>query len=193
MTMKNTENSYGKVSKILHWGMFLLIAGMLGVGLYMADLPKETPEELRYKIDLIQMHKAMGIIILFLIVLRFIWRVKNPVPKMPEGTGFGEKLMAHGGHLLLYAMVFILPLTGWMMSSAGGHKVSIFGLFTMPSLMEKNKSMSGLYHELHEVLAMGLIALIILHVIFALYHHMVKKDDILTRMMPSHGKKDDAQ
>lgn len=188
MGLRNTEKTYGKLSKFLHWGMFVLVVGMICVGYYMHELPKETPEELMYKIGVIGLHKAFGIIILATIIFRFIWRARNTVPKMPEEMSGLEKIMAHMSHLLLYVLVLIMPLSGWLMSSAGGHKVSVFGLFTMPSLMEKNKSLSGLFHEIHEITVVVLIVVIILHAAFALYHHFIKKDDTLKRMMPSHGK-----
>lgn len=188
MGLRNTETTYGKLSKFLHWGMFVLVVGMICVGYYMHELPKETPEELMYKINVIGLHKAFGIIILATIIFRFIWRVRNTVPKMPKEMSGLEKIMAHMSHLLLYMLVLIMPLSGWLMSSAGGHKVSVFGLFTMPSLMEKNKPLSGLFHEIHEITVVVLIVVIILHAAFALYHHFIKKDDTLTRMMPSHGK-----
>lgn len=186
MAVKNSETSYGSVAKFFHWGMFLLISGLVVVGFYMHGLPADTPEQAGYKYDLYDQHKAFGIVALILVTIRLGWRLKNPVPKMPDGMRKIELLSAHAMHILLYFLMFAQPLSGWLRSSYGGHDTEIFGM-ALPMLVAKDKGLEDFFHETHEMLASVLIAAFLLHVGAALYHHFVRKDDVLLRMSP-HGK-----
>lgn len=185
MSVKNTLSSYGSVAKFLHWAMFLILSGMVTLGFYMHELPN-SPD----KIQLYGLHKSIGITVLLLVFLRLVWRARNPVPKLPEEAGKVEKAGAHGAHILLYMIMFALPVSGWVGSSYSGFQVSVFGLFTMPDLVGPDRPMSGILHEAHEVLVFALIGVVALHIVAALYHHFVRKDDILKRMLPDHGRKE---
>ncbi len=181
MTAKNTDTSYGNVAKVFHWGMFLLLVGMVIVGIYMHKLPSDTPEQMQYKMGLYNDHKSFGILILILVVLRLGWRMVNAVPKMPDTMSNLENLSAHAMHVLLYVIMFAQPLFGWLMSSYGGHTVKFFGL-ELPALADKDKAMGGFFHEAHEVTAMLLIVAFVIHAGAALFHHYVRKDDVMERM-----------
>lgn len=183
MPVKNTSSSYGSVAKFLHWTMFLILSGLVALGFYMHGLPN-TPG----KFELYGLHKSIGIVILLLVFLRLVWRAKNKVPELPADGGKMEKAGAHGVHILLYLIMFALPLSGWIGSSYSGFEVSVFGLFTMPELVGSDRQMSDILHEAHEILVFALIGVVALHVAAALFHHFVRKDDILKRMMPGHGR-----
>ncbi|VAV97074.1 hypothetical protein MNBD_ALPHA02-330 [hydrothermal vent metagenome] len=181
MALKNTEISYGSVAKAFHWGMFIILAGLVILGNYMSDLPTDTPDQVSYKFDLYGLHKSFGILILFLVVLRLIWRKMNSVPKMPDTMSRLENVSAHAMHMLLYAIMLLQPVFGWLLSSYESNAVKFFGL-ELPALVGKNKEMGELFEELHEVTAGLLVTAFVVHVAAALYHHYVRKDDVMDRM-----------
>ncbi len=181
MALKNTEISYGSVAKAFHWGMFILLAGLVILGNYMYELPADTPDQMSYKFGLYDLHKSFGIMVLFLVVLRLIWRKMNPVPVMPDTMSRLENISAYAMHLLLYAIMLLQPVFGWLLSSYGGHPVKFFGL-ELPALVGKNKELGELFEELHEVTAGLLVTAFVVHVAAALYHHYVRKDDVMDRM-----------
>ncbi len=179
MGLRNTATHYGSVAKGLHWLVALLIIGLLTVGLVMTGMAL-GPD----KLTLYGWHKSFGITVLALVIVRLAWRLANPVPALPDHMARIEKLAAHGTHYVLYAMLFFMPLTGWMMSSAAGFPVSVFGLFQMPDVIGANKETREVLSTLHEIGAWTLIALIAMHALAALFHHFHHKDDVLKRMLP---------
>ncbi len=183
MTLKNTTESYGAVAKGLHWAMATIIIGVLGLGLYMSDLPPDP-----FKFQLYGLHKAFGVTVLGLVVLRLLWRLGNGVPTALPHHAQWEKFLARAAHYALYALMMIVPLSGWAMSSAGGHPVSFFGLFTLPALIGENPDLGRDIAEMHETLAWSLMGVVALHVAGALKHHFVDKDETLLRMLPSCSK-----
>ncbi|MCC3861335.1 cytochrome b [Pseudemcibacter aquimaris] len=177
MSVKNTSNSYGSVAKLFHWGMFLIIVGQYWLG---GNFKDEAYEGM----GLAGYHFSVGILILFLMLLRFGWRAKNPVPEMPEGTGKFQTLGAHSLHILFYILLVGLPLSGIVIVQAKGGSPSLFGLFNFPKLVEKAESSAELAATMHGTFAKVTIACILLHIIVALFHHFVKKDNVLSRMKP---------
>ncbi len=171
--------TYTRTAKLFHWGMALLVIGMLIVGLYMTGL-EFSPE----KLELYANHKSVGIIILALAVLRLIWRWTHPAPPFPEMPRW-QVFAARASHCMLYALLFMMPLLGWAMSSAAGFPVSVFGLFTLPNLLQADREAFALFKELHELSAYLFIAIISLHIAAALYHHCIRRDDTLRRMVKS--------
>lgn len=176
MQIKNTTTRYGMVAILFHWIMVVLLIGLIGVGLYMEDLPVSFE-----KLKLYGWHKQVGLLALFLIILRLLWRLKNITPELTLPVF--ERIAARTVHWLFYILIVALPVTGWIMSSAAGLSVSFFGLFVMPNLVPANKSTMELFLIIHHWLAYGLITLIVLHSLAALKHHFIDKDDILRRMV----------
>lgn len=179
MQIKNTQNSYGLISFSFHWIMGLIMIGLVIVGLMLAD--ELIPDESRRAV--MGYHKSFGITILMLVGLRLLWRFTNLVPKFPADMAGWKKSLAHLVHLGLYVSMFVMPLSGWGMSSAAGYPVSFFGLFELPSLVEKNKELGGIFHEIHEITGTVLIVLFVMHVGAALLHHFIYKDNVLKRML----------
>lgn len=184
MALKNTASSYGTVAKILHWATVLLLCGMYPIGFIMADMAL-SPQ----KIALIGWHKSFGVMVLLLVILRLLWRLSNTAPLLPAHMGKWERLAAHFSHSGLYVLLFLMPISGWMMSSFKGIPVSAFGWFTLPRLIGPDKMLGELLEEVHEFFAWGLLGLIGLHIMAALLHHFYYKDTILVRMLPDVGKK----
>lgn len=176
---------YDPVAVFLHWVIALLIIAMLAVGLTMEDYPMSI------RFTAFNLHKAIGICILALSVFRLIWRFLNPPPAMPATMARWERAAAWGAHWALYAVILIMPLSGWLMSSASAkYPIKFFGLgeapfIPMPTDAALTKAIGNLSHETHELLGLGAIILILVHVGAALKHHFIRHDDVLRRMLPT--------
>lgn len=180
--LANTPQRFGTVAIALHWGMALLIVLLVILGLTMDSLPDAGFD--RRKITLILVHKALGMVALAAVLLRLLWRLANALPALVGGPPRWQQVAAHLAHLLLYALMFALPLSGWLMSSAGGYPVTFFGLFTLPDLVPVNEWLFRRLLDLHHWLAYALLALLAVHAVAALHHHVVLRDDTLRRMLP---------
>lgn len=156
----------------------MLLFFMLGLGLYMTSLHISLE-----KLKLYGWHKECGILILMLVTLRLIWRLSNITPNFPTEMPHWQKLAARAVHLAFYGFMIVMPITGWLISSAAGLPVSFFGLFVLPTLIPANEHLQALFSEIHTWLAYTLIAAICAHVAAALQHHFINKDDTLRRML----------
>ncbi|WP_419420299.1 cytochrome b [Legionella sp. D16C41] len=177
MQIKNTTARYGLVAITLHWLLAIIVITLLCVGLYMTSLQRSP-----LQIKLFGLHKEFGIVVLSLVTLRILWRFVNITPKLTIPRW--ERVASLTIHWALYILMFAMPLTGWLMSSAAGFPVSFFGLFTMPNLIAPNDYWRDIFAIAHEFLSNILIALIILHLLGALKHHFYNKDDTIRRMLP---------
>lgn len=184
--IRNTPTGYGAIAILFHWTMALLIIGMFAFGKYMHSLPPTDPATF----ELYQLHKSVGFIVLGLAVLRIVWRLINPSPKMPEGMHKHEKLAAHLGHIGLYALIFAIPLTGWLLVSASPWNIPTiffnwFEIFHLPipEFLGSREQITQISHVLHEVSATLILVLVGLHAAAALKHHFLSKDDVLKRMV----------
>lgn len=177
MIIKNTEQRFGLIAITIHWLMAVLIIGMLILGTYMVTLPIGIE-----KLKLYGWHKETGVLILALVSFRLFWRLINTNPHL--SMPLLERIAARLAHWALYGLMFAMPMTGWLLSSAAGFSVSFFGLFTLPDLVAPNKALASILGDAHYWLGNALIALLILHTLAALKHHFYDKDDILRRMFP---------
>ncbi|MFK7968680.1 MAG: cytochrome b [Rickettsiaceae bacterium] len=176
--LKNTSSSYGLVSKLFHWFMSLIIISLLIVGFTMTSM-----ESSDNKWELYFMHKATGVVVLSLVILRLLWRLINIQLDLPADLPSWQKLASRVTHYLLYIFMFLMPVSGVLMSILGGHEVNVFGLFTVPAATEKNTSLAHFFHDLHGISAFAFAGLIVLHISAGLYHHFIRKDSILKRMI----------
>jgi len=182
------NTTYTAVAKLLHWGMAVIILGLLALGFVMTDMPL-SPEKLQYY----SWHKWAGVTVFVLVWLRLVWRVMNPPPAYPTTMPRTVQIVAHLGHAALYGLMLAIPLSGWLLSSAKGVQTVWFGVLPLPDLLEKDKELGHLLHEVHEALNFVLLFLLAGHVAAALKHHIMDKDDILKRMLPPcHTPKDNA-
>lgn len=171
--LRNDQNHWGLISKLFHWIMALLIIGLLYVGLYMSDLP-DSPD----KFVLYGLHKSFGIIALGLVTLRIIWRLATVTPNLPD-TLLLSKLSAP----VLYLAMLTMPISGIIMSQAGGHPISIFNTFMVPPFIDTNPDLGKLAWQIHGYAGKVFIALICLHILAALYHQLILKNNLLGRMI----------
>lgn len=161
----------------LHWLIALLIAGGFGLGWFMTDLPL-SPAKLKYY----AWHKWIGVSVFLLAVLRLAWRLGHAAPALPAGMPDWQRRASNWSHGLLYLLIFVLPLSGWLYSSASGYPVVYLGLVQLPDLVGKNKELAGLLHELHELLAWAMLSLVTVHVAAALKHQFLDRDGLMGRM-----------
>jgi len=180
--IQNTEDRYGAVAIVLHWSMALLIIGLAALGLYMVTIPDAGFNT--KKITLILYHKEFGLLALVLFALRLGWRVTQVLPKLAEHLPDWQMIAARFVHLCFYGLMFALPITGWLMSSAAGIPVSFFGFFTLPDFTHRSDYLFARLIDIHKWLGYALILLIAVHVGAALRHHFLLKDDTLRRMLP---------
>lgn len=177
MNFRNTTRAWGTLSKSLHWIIVLLIVAQPLIANYADSLSGPA------KIAPLALHKSLGITVLALAIIRLVWRWLNPVPSTDELKTW-ERVLAKISHALLYALIFAMPLTGWMMSSARNFPVSWFNVVQLPDLVAPARGTYELMHDLHGALFSGLVLVALLHVAGALKHHFIDRNDVLKRMLP---------
>lgn len=174
---------YTATAIALHWLIALAIIGMVALGFYMTGLPL-SPRKLQWY----SWHKWTGVCVLLLALFRLGWRISHRPPALPQHMNSLERLAAHAGHGMLYLLMFAIPLSGWLMSSAKGFQTVLFGVLPIPDLLERNPELGNLLAGVHGGLNVLLIAVVIGHAAAALKHHFIDKDDVLTRMLPHASK-----
>jgi len=172
---------YTRTACVFHWGIALLIVCGFGLGLYMTSL-KFSP----LKLSLYSYHKWIGVTVFSLAVLRLLWRLTHPAPALPETTPAWQRHAAGALHMVLYALILAIPLSGWLYSSSAGVPTVPFGIsaLQLPDLLERNKEVADSLKFLHMTLNYSLAALVCLHVAAALKHQFFDRDGLLQRMNP---------
>lgn len=177
--MAEPRNRYSTVSLVLHWLIAALVVAQLGLVWAHEATEGSTSREL------MNLHKSVGLSILVLTLARLGWRIANPAIPLPADTPRWQKLVARGTHVLFYVFLIAMPLVGWAASSAAGRDIVWFGLFEWPLLpIGGGRETAGSLMDMHEIAGKLLIALVILHVLGALKHHFVDRDNVLHRMIP---------
>lgn len=174
----NHLERYGRISQLLHWLMAACIILMLGLGLLLDDIPGS------WKGAAIDFHKSLGIVLLGLVCFRCYWKLTQHQPGRSGDVSRLQEVAAGTSHFLLYILMLAMPLSGWAMSSAFGKPVMMFEWGPLPDIIERNRDLGVALKNLHGWLAYGLLVLIALHVGAAFYHHFIRKDDVLKRMLP---------
>ena len=174
-----TPARYTAVAQLLHWVVAALIVTQFTLAWMAEDLPLGL-----HKLVLLARHKSFGMTVLMLAIVRLLWRFWHAPPALPAGTTPVERLLAKGTHVAFYFLIFAMPLTGWLMSSAKNYSVSWFGLFTWPNLIAQNDSAFALLKTTHFYLSDALFGIASLHILAALKHQFWNKDDVLRRMLP---------
>ena len=183
MAIMNSSDRYGAVARLFHW----LVVALLIVQYVLAESAEELPDGLD-KFAMLARHKSVGITILGIAMLRVVWRLIDRPPPMPAMPAW-QRAAAFFTHWGLYALLFAMPLTGWMMSSAANYPVSWFGLFQLPDLVGQSEGLEEFFHEAHEILFGILIALAVLHVLAAFKHQFIDGDGLMSRMLPWRGSR----
>ena len=157
MQVRNTTQRWGAVSKLLHWSVVALVIAQF----VLANLADGLPLGMD-KLGMLARHKSVGITILALALLRLLWRAAQPAPALPAQMPRAQRWLAQGTHGLLYLLLLAMPLSGWLMSSAFGRSVKLFGLVQLPDFVQPNPELAETLSEVHEYLAYALIGMICL-------------------------------
>lgn len=186
MRAMNTEQSWGWVARLLHWGMAAIVLFQLGLGIRMTTF--ET--DLIAQFQLIQIHKSWGFVLFCLVLLRLAWRLLNRrVPTLPPGMPGWQVRAARATHVVLYGLLIVMPVSGWVMVAASPTQDvldiqnMVFGLFALPDPWVPGvERVEAAARAVHLACAIGLMLVLVLHVGGALKHHLVDRDRVLARM-----------
>jgi cytochrome b561 len=180
MPLRSTSAKFGAVAKLFHWAMALMIIGMLALGLYMHEL-SFSPE----KFKLYGWHKSFGMTILVLALLRLGWRAIDVKPDHLPSMPADHVKLANAAHWALYGLMLSMPLSGWLMTSATGTPIDMFGTgILVPSLIGADEDALTLLKIIHDFLGKLLMAVAVIHIGAALKHQFLDKDATLRRMLP---------
>lgn len=179
MSIKKSPTRYGALSQFFHWFVALLVIVMLSLSFFMGDVPKA------YKPTVYFLHKSTGLLVLAMMVLRVIWSLCCRMPALPQSVPTWQAVLARLGHYCLYLFLFIMPLSGLIMSVASNRLPSFYGLFTVtiPGIPE-SKPLASFMNSTHEVIAWVLIVLILLHLSAVFVHTVIEKNNLIKRMLP---------
>ena len=173
------EPRYDRVAMLLHWLVAALIVAAFALGVVMVDIPGLTPTKLKY----FSWHKWLGVTVLLLAALRLLWRLRHGAPRAVEMPAW-QRRAATMLHVLLYALMFAVPLSGYFYSLAAGVPVVYLGVLPLPVLIDADPVLKPVLKELHEVLVYTMLAFVLLHVAAAIKHQWIDRDGLLRRMMP---------
>jgi cytochrome b561 len=165
------------LSRLLHWTMAVLVLAMLFIGIGMVSTVSA-----RYAM-LVSIHKSIGIVILVLVAIRLINRLVNPPPPLPADLPWWQVMAAKASHWVLYLLMFALPLIGWAMLSAAGSPVVVLGGLHLPAILPRDVALFAVLRSAHTALALLLFATFLAHLGAALFHALVRRDEVLPSMV----------
>lgn len=171
---------YTTAAIVFHWIVAILAFTMIGLGVYMTDIPKGTPDRVFYY----NLHKSIGVTTALLVIVRLLWRAKNPPPSLPASMPDWEVQASKISHALLYMCLIVMPLSGFSATQFTKYGVNYFGLFKIPPMGSENKVVYDLLQGIHGVTATLLIALVVIHVLAAFKHLLINRDKVFQRMLP---------
>lgn len=183
MFSRNTISSYGSVSKFLHWAIFLLVTAMLIFGFYLSEIPK------KYAGTAYNLHKLTGLVIFFSMLFRLVWSRLTLKPDLSSEALPWQRFIEKMVHSSLYLAIISMALVAWVASSVAGRPPGFLGYKLGLPMMVFNKSIIEPAFILHKYIGFLIIGLVGIHVCAALYHHYIKKDTVLKRMIPFYPKK----
>lgn len=179
MQVRNTGNRFGAVTIGFHWLVAVGVFGLFGLGYWMVGLSyyddwyRRAPD----------FHRSIGILLLVVMVLRLAWRLLNSMPRPLPSHGRLEVLAARGAHLFLYLLIFVAMISGYLISTADGSSISVFGWFEVPSVTGRIKGMEDTAGLVHYWATWALVVLAGLHGLAAIKHHVIDRDNTLRRML----------
>lgn len=177
--LRNTKEGFGLVAILFHWIAAILALGLFASGLWMTGLSYYDPWYHRAP----DLHRAFGVTLALLLVLRLAWRLLNPRPRPEPGMQRWERVAAAITHWAMYVLLFAIIAAGYVLSTADGRSVDVFGLFSVPPLFGNIRHLEDPAGELHYWMAMTLAALVILHTLAAFKHHILDRDRTLLRIL----------
>jgi len=179
MQLRNSPERYGVVSVLVHWSVALVVFGLFALGLWMVGLDYYNP----WRQIAPDLHKSIGIVLLVVMLLRLLWRFFSPPPPATPNQSRLVRIASKLGHLLLYALLFAVLISGYLISTAEGDGISVFNAFVIPSLFSGIRGQAELAGIIHLYLAIALVGFAVLHGLAALKHHFIDRDATLIRML----------
>lgn len=179
ISLRNTADRYGLVARALHWAIGLLLLGQIVAGFCAFEFMAKSAE----RSALIGVHKALGVVLLILVLVRIGWRINDRPPALPAALPERERKLASGGHHLLYLLMLLMPVLGILIVAYAGGSTDVFGMFTVPAFVGKDEALHDFFEDAHVWGAYALAAIIAVHAGAALWHKLVRKDGIAERML----------
>lgn len=179
MQLSNTSSRYGLVSLFLHWASALAVFGLFGLGLWMRELDYYDSWYHRAP----EIHKSIGILLLIALIVRVLWRFLSPPPAAPANHSHLTRVASKLGHLALYLLLFAVMIAGYLIPTAEGKPISVFGWFEVPATLSGLTDQADIAGAFHLYLAWALVVLAVLHALAALKHHFIDRDATLRRML----------
>jgi len=176
MTERNER--YSLVARSIHWLTVLLVLTMVPAGLVMIRISGGPLQN-----QLFDYHRSVGVVLMILTVIRLVYRLTHPPAPLPDEIPVWQQLAAKATHVFLYLFLLVNPFIGWVATSAYGAAISVFGLFTMPAIVAKDRALADQLFEVHLVLGLLFTAAVLLHIAAALYHGIIRRDGVLSRML----------
>jgi cytochrome b561 len=174
------DAGYGRVAYGFHWLVAALLVIVVAIGWAAEVAPLSTPP----RASLLLLHRSIGLAILAAMVLRALWRWRDPPPPLPQTVGRMERALAALTHVALYLVLIAMPLAGYVNAAAADHPASFFGIAAIPPLLPANARLSQIAIAVHLAGQYAAYAFVALHVTGALYHGVLRRDGVLDRMLP---------
>jgi cytochrome b561 len=169
---------YTLTARVLHWTVAALVLLMIPLGIVIANEWGGPAQQFLYNL-----HKSIGATLLPLVVIRLLYRLTHPAPPLPSGIPAIQQFAAHATHWALYVLILLQPIVGYIMTSAYPAPVPFFGLFNLPSIWPENRALSEQLSVVHLYIGIAIALVAAVHIGAALFHHFVRKDRVLMRMI----------
>jgi len=179
MTLRNSQEEFGLVAKLLHWLIAVIMIGMIGVGWYMVRL---SDEDLLYW-RLLDLHEAVGLSLFILLAFKLLWMRVSLQPRYLPSLAVWERLAALSVRWLFLIAILVIPLSGFLFVATNGEAVTLYDVITIPDIGEAGKTTRDWLSDVHYYVSYGCAALVVIHMLAALKHHFVDGDETLRRMM----------
>lgn len=178
--IRDSNSAWGLVSRLFHWSGAIMIIGLFFHGEWMTELPRAS------RLFHYSWHGHVGYALLFMLLLRLAWRAANPKPAMPAGTPHAQAVIARVSHATLYLLAVVACLTGWALAETFGDRLTptLFGVIPLPRLLANpSREWHDRLEQWHSISSHALVFFALGHAAAALWHHFVKRNDLLTRMI----------
>jgi cytochrome b561 len=173
-----TVPGYTLTARILHWITAALVLIMVPIGVAMANADFGGAQDTLY-----HLHRSIGVLLLPIVVIRLIYRLRNPAPPLPADIPWIQQLAAHMTHWGLYTLLIVQPVVGWIATSAYRAPILFFWLFEVPPIWPVDQAFSERMFAVHRLIGIAIVLLVCAHVGAALFHHFIRKDRVLMRMV----------
>lgn len=179
MGLRNSTRRWGSIAQFLHWSVAALIFTLMALGWLAVSTPLSPA-----KINLFYWHKSLGMLVLVLVLVRLGWRAGNPAPALPADLPRWEPLLARAVHVILYILIVLMPVSGWLIDSASGIPFKIFWALPLPAITPVSGSLEHAFEVLHLAIFWALAAVLIGHIGASLRHHFLLRNTVLRSMLP---------